>query len=239
MLQNNVFLDLVKQFSSFLLIFCCIGCEKERVEAPLSWSSIPLFDGMTQFFEVNERVHIPNEAPKSHRFYLKMVFFMDSLRFNGQVFIVEYYSASSLTSPWKLDSISLVKQTPASFVVYEKNQWNTKLQFPLYTDKSWPIFTTRTGLNSTSAQVSTFLIEKKWQEKVVPLATEITYQADSSLIHLEKHIEWYAPSIGLLQKYQVNLKYCEDSPDCIGLGIITNGYERTISRIRLGNTLND
>lgn len=239
MLQNNVLLALVRNISVFLLIVCCTACEKERMKAPLSWSSIPISDGMTQFFEVNERKFSSSESSQNRRFYLKMVFLKDSLRFDNQVFIVEYYSASSLTTAWRLDSISLVKQTLASFVVLERNQWKTKLQFPIYTSKSWQMYVGNAEQTSAFAQVSSLLIEKKWQEKVIPFATEITYQADSSLIHLQKHIEWYAPSVGLLQKYQVSLQYCEDSPECIGLGIVTNGYERTVSRIRLGNTLND
>lgn len=216
-----------------------MACEKERMEAPLSWSSIPLSDGMTQVFEINERKFIPYEPPKSRRFYLKMVFIADSLRFDNQVFIVEYYSATSLTTPWKLDSISLLKQTLASFVMLEKNQWHTKLQFPLYTSKSWPMYAQNFGQDAVFAQVTSLFAEKQWKENVIPLVTEITYQSDSSLIHLQKHVEWYAPSIGLLEKYQVNLQYCEESPDCVGLGIITNGYERKMSRIRLGNTLNN
>jgi hypothetical protein len=221
------------------LLIWCSSCEKDSIEAPLSWSSIPLFDGMTQIFEINERKFTPYESPKNYRFYLKTVFSADSSMVDNQVFIVEYYSASSLTSPWKLDSISLLKQTLASFVVLEENQWHTKLQFPLYTNKSWSIYAEHIGQEVASAQVTSLFIEKKWQEKVIPLATEITYQSDSSLIHLQKHIEWYAPSVGLLEKYQVNLQYCEDSPDCIGLGIVISGYERKMSRIRLGNTLND
>lgn len=214
-----------------------MGCEKEKIEKPPTWFAVHLSDGMTQYFEVEETKYIAFKLPQIRTYYLKMVFWEDKFHEEKQTFRVEYYAASSLTTPWKLDSMSLVAQTPASFAVLEKNQWHTKLQFPVFLSQYWPIHAGILGQNSPFAQVTQLFFEKKWKGKAVSLGTEITFQADSSLIHLRKHVEWYAPTVGLLEKYQVNLQYCEDSPDCIGLGIITSGYKRIISRIRLTDTL--
>ena len=161
MLQNNLSPYLAKKFFAVYIILLCLGCEKEKIEKPPTWFAVHLSDGMTQYFLVEETKYIAFEPPQTRTYYLKMVFWEDKLLGEKQTFRVEYYAASSLTMPWKLDSMSLVAQTPASFAVLEKNQWHTKLQFPVFLSQSWPIHAGILGQNSPFAQITQLFFEKK------------------------------------------------------------------------------
>lgn len=225
-------LSIVIIMSSLGLIFsACTESEEPDIEA-IGYDFFPLEVGNYRIYAVNEIVWEANKILPDTMIYDLKELISDSINAGGVelIYILQRWKRSITDPVWKLDSNWSTYRNAIQAVVGENGIPVIKLVFPLEESKSWD----SNGLNESSPDdfqmssvFSPYSNDFGMYESSV---TVIQEEKLDSLIELDYRIEIFAKDIGLVEKVDSHLIFCQDPDvDCLGMKIVEEG--RTLKQV--------
>lgn len=214
---------------SIISLFFLFACSNRNIDFvdKLGYDYYPLEVGDYIDYQV-ERVKYSSSGTETTHYWLRELVqdtFKDS---DGDLaYRIEVYKRNTSIDDWVLDSVWTSKRTELQASKVQGNHTFVKLSFPVEEGKTW------NGNALNGFQEDKYLMQNLGQSKVIngqrfSETLEVIQENDSSLLGKNEKIEYYAKGVGLTYKYDEELVYCLDSPDCYGTISSSKRYSQII-----------
>jgi hypothetical protein len=218
----------------FITIF--FGCTEniEPDKSQFGYDFYPLVKGQYRIYDVEDIRFSPLEIPDTTQYQLKEVTADSIISGAGEVtYILQRWKRYLPTDNWELDSIWTFYRNELQTVVYENNIPFIKLVFPFVEGKRWD----SNGLNSRGVDEFDMLnVFQSYSGTFADYPSTVRVVQEEkldSLISLDNRFEIYAQNIGMVEKIESRLNFCQND-DCLGQKIVEEGKILTQVLIEYG-----
>ncbi len=229
------FSPLVLAYGIFIMLIS--GCETKTAEpdkSRIGYDYYPLETGFYRVYQVKEIQYNILTLPDTNYFQLKEIV-ADSFPDNtGQInYVIQRFKRENENEDWQTDSIWSTYRNDFHAVLSKNNIPVLNLVFPFEEDKRWDANSLNTKNQDDYEMTNLFAPYLLGDTDFNSAITVIQEENLDSLIFFDYRLEVYAQHIGLIDKIDSRLKFCQEN-DCRGQKIIKEGRQYKQSLIAYG-----
>lgn len=230
-IKYSYFFGLV--LSCSIPVMLLLACESKTVDPDYSrtgYDYYPLENGIFRVYQVKEIIYNILSPPDTNYFQLKEIIsdsFTDSA---GEInYVIQRLKRANDNEDWQPDSIWSTYRNNFQAVLNKNNILVLKLVFPFMEDIRWDANSLNTKNQDDYKMTNLFAPYLLGDTNFNSTVTVIQEENLDSLIFFDYRLEVYAQNIGLIDKIDSRLKFCQEN-DCFGLKIINEGrqYKQTL-----------
>lgn len=203
---------MVRYFSLILLGFSLISCTKKDPIPNIDESGYyPIELGAMWDYEVSQVEYSVSQAPMSNTFFYREIV-GEIIDESLGLYSINRSKRPDNSSNWTTLPPKTIRISKANITSIEANGEDILLLFPISFDNSW------NGLNSEKIAKSATAYKNLASNQIL-----IEEKNDSSAIALDRKFSVYELDKGPVEHVNIEVQYCQETPDCIGKGIISSG----------------
>ena len=197
------------------LIGLTLSCDRTDPN-PISENYFPVGNGQFFIYDVTDNTYAIGQNPIKLTYQIKE----KRVMIDEQHYKIERTQRKSASEPWTFHSSGLLSLEGNRWVLSENGNNILLLVLPFAKGESWD----RNLLNTEEALIAEVEhIAEPFESSNLTL--KIAIEDQESLINKYSNFEIYGKDTGLIYKENIQLDYCQSSPDCIGKGQIDAGTE--------------
>ncbi len=207
-----------------LLFWTLLSCSKNATTPPPIFT-FNLARNEVQIFEVSQTDYALDDEPLTTKFFIKETVVDIQEKPNERTYVIERYRSENEVGPWQIERVYQLKQTPAELIEIGERPI-VRLVFPVVENATFDV----NRYNSSPESLATYKVGSQLFDASEG-AFSVFQTNDSTLISLNRIVDVYTTTGGLIYKENTAVDYCQSSPECIGTGEIAFGKRIVWRRI--------
>lgn len=207
--------------SLFVILHACYSENNPEVGDKSSYYPIEI--GNTWVYAQEETIYAAGLQPTTKLSYYKETI-GEQIDQNQNTYLL--LRSKSTNNQWEALPSKFIRRSPAEVSVYDNDEETILLKFPLYEGSNWRgnenEFNLRQNVSYYNRPDEGFTLEMK---------------NDSSAIDFSREFIYFSKSSGPTFISKENYAFCQETPDCIGKGIISSGSKTTFTLLNRSGEL--
>ncbi len=209
---------------SILCLFLLFSCNEVAQLTPAL--NFDLAEDSEAIYTVSETSYAIDDEPIASTYFIREAVVEIEQKPNEKTYTIERYRRPNETSPWRIERVYKLLQTPAELIEIGESPL-VKLTLPISENAAFDV-----NRYNSLGELTAFYLNVNQPFADYPTTYSVYQANDSTLINLRKIYDVYAPAEGLVYKEITDINYCQTSPDCIGTGEISFGKQVIWRKVR-------